>query len=161
MIDPKRSSVEVSIRHLGVATVRGTFEGLEGQVELRGDGSLQAQASVAPGTIATGDTQRDGFLASPGFFDAGAHPRATFSAAGGRANGDRWTIPGTLTLAGATAPMELKVHARGDEPTPSLAVEGEVDRHAFGLRFPQAAGAGDAVVSKKARIKATVVLVPG
>ncbi len=157
-VDPARSIVEVSIRHLGVATVKGTFADLEAQLEVSEDGSLGVRASIGTASLATGDGSRDEFLASPGFFNAAKHPRATFVAEGVSAADDRWTIPGTLTIAGTSAPLELEVETAGDAEEPVLSVRGELDRQAFGLRFPQAAGAGDAVVAKKVRLSAAVAL---
>ena len=159
-IDAARSTVRVSIRHLGVTTVRGTFEDVEGKLQLAEDGSAAVAASIGTASISTGDPKRDEFLASPEFFDAAAHPRATFVASGRALASAPSVLAGTLTIAGTSAPLELTVELEEDRDRPRLRVRvrADVDRHAFGLRFPQAAGAGDVAVGRKATLMAAISL---
>src|SRR3954447_13833315 len=53
-VDPTHSSVEFAVKHLGIATVRGSFASLEGPLELGEDFS---QATAAGVEVATLDTK--------------------------------------------------------------------------------------------------------
>ena len=78
-VDPAHSNVEFAVKHLGIATVKGTFASFEGTLEL---GETLAD-SVAYGTvdvasIDTKESARDEHLRSADFFDAARNPQLTF-----------------------------------------------------------------------------------
>ena len=69
-IDPAHSSVEFSVKHMGIANVRGKFTDFQGTVEVGTDAwSAKARGSIKVASIDTGDAQRDTHLRSADFFD--------------------------------------------------------------------------------------------
>ena len=55
-VDPIHSTVGFSVKHLGIATVRGKFENFEGTLEIgEGDETARAYGTVQGVSINTGD----------------------------------------------------------------------------------------------------------
>src|ERR1051325_9308220 len=78
-IDPSHSSVEFSVKHMGIATVRGQFVNFEGALESDGE-NVSVTGAVDAASIDTHNELRDQHLVSPDFFEVEKHPRITFSA---------------------------------------------------------------------------------
>src|ERR1051325_7837970 len=78
-IDPSHSSVGFSVKHMGIATVRGQFANFEGALESDGE-NVSVTGAVDAASIDTHNEQRDQHLVSPDFFEVEKHPRITFSA---------------------------------------------------------------------------------
>src|SRR5437763_16859451 len=78
-IDPSHSSVEFTVKHMGIATVRGQETKFEGAIESTG-GQAGLKGSVDVASITTHDEQRDQHLAAPDFFDVQRFPQIEFSA---------------------------------------------------------------------------------
>ncbi len=78
-VDPAHSSVEFSVKHMGIANVRGRFTEFEGTLEMQEDlGASRAHGAVKVATIDTGEGQRDDHLRSPDFFNVEEFPEITF-----------------------------------------------------------------------------------
>src|SRR6476660_1691855 len=103
-IDPVHSSVGFSVRHLVVSKVRGEFETFSGAITVADDSSN------------TRNEQRDTHLKTADFFDVQAHPVATFTSTGVRADGDRYVLDGDFTLKGITRPISLDLEFNGVNP---------------------------------------------
>lgn len=152
-VDPERSAVAWSVKHLGVSTVNGAFEAFEGTLE---DG--RASGSVATGSVKTDEEQRDEFVRSGEFLGAAEFPEMTFA---GAASADGGALEGELTIRETTLPLRLEVES-GDarEERIELALRGAVRRRAYGLRFHQGMGAADRTVSDEVELALDLVLVP-
>src|SRR5437870_4511793 len=63
-IDPHHSSVTFGVKHMMVATVRGSFTGLRGTIEYdpRSPDRTRIEAIVGAHTVNTGEEKRDGHL---------------------------------------------------------------------------------------------------
>src|SRR6185312_9478023 len=79
-LDPTHSSVEFSVKHMMMTTVRGRFKSVE--ATLRGDrdhpDEAGVEATIDAASIDTGVADRDGHLRGPDFFDAERFPHITF-----------------------------------------------------------------------------------
>ena len=79
--DKAHSRVEFAIRHMGIATVRGSFGEFAGTLAI-GDGSARAFGTVDVASITTGEDARDTHLKSADFFDAEKFPQLQFESTG-------------------------------------------------------------------------------
>jgi polyisoprenoid-binding protein YceI len=160
-IDPKHSTVEFSVRHMMVSTVRGRFGAVRGTLVLdEADitrSSVTAEIDVA--SITTGDEQRDGHVRSPDFFDVAAYPTITFVGTGiQRVDDERLRITGDLTIRGVTRPVTLAATYNGRGPSPfgfevsGFSAEGSISRGDFGLNWNVALEAGGVLVSDTVRL---------
>src|SRR5205807_1593654 len=78
-IDPGHSTVEFSVRNMGIVNVKGHFDEFEGKLESDGElGSLRASGSVQVASISTHSEKRDAHLLADDFFDAENHPEIIF-----------------------------------------------------------------------------------
>src|SRR5918911_3708019 len=79
-LDPAHSSVEFSVKHMMMTTVRGRFKGVEATLtadEAHREGCcVEVEIDVA--SIDTGVADRDAHLRSADFFDAERYPKITF-----------------------------------------------------------------------------------
>jgi polyisoprenoid-binding protein YceI len=166
-IDPAHSSVEFSVRHMGIATVRGQAGKFEGTIESSGEqASLSGNVDVA--SITTHDEQRDQHLASPEFFDAERHPRIAFSADKIElAEDGSARIPGEITIKGVTKPIELAGTYAGAGTDPwgnervGLEVSTKIDRRDFGLNWNQPLPGGGVLVSNEVTLLLSASAVKG
>ncbi|MDE3130837.1 MAG: YceI family protein, partial [Acidobacteriota bacterium] len=137
-VDPAHSNVGFEVRHMGIATVRGSFKKFEGSVQA--DGALKLAGSVEVASIDTGDQNRDGHLQSPEFFDAPQFPQITFTSTGTEPAGNgEIKLNGEITIKGTTRPIELvgEIAENGQDPWGNervgFEVQGKIDRREFGL----------------------------
>ncbi len=159
-VDPKHSSVEFQVKHMGIATVKGFFGEFEGALEVGETlGESKAYGKVVVDSVTTRDEARDGHLKSGDFFDAATHTEITFastSITGG--SGDELTIEGDLTIRGVTKPITLKATVDGADTDPwgneRVGVEATttIVRSDYGMSFNQALGSGNLLVSDKVKI---------
>jgi polyisoprenoid-binding protein YceI len=159
-VDPKHSSVEFQVKHMGIATVKGFFGEFSGKLEV-GETVEESEAvgAVVVESIATRDADRDGHLKSPDFFDAAEYPEITFRSTGITPAGDGGlTIEGDLTIRGITKPVRLEAVVDGPDTDPwgnersGIEAVGTISRGDYGMKFNQALGSGNMVVSDKVNI---------
>jgi polyisoprenoid-binding protein YceI len=160
-VDPTHSSVEFAVKHLGIATVRGTFASFEGTLELGEDLSQATAAGVVEvATLDTKEPTRDEHLRSADFFEAERHPQIGFRSTEIRAiDDDEFEIVGDLTMHGVTQSVTLKAEVQGTETDPwgnervGLEVTGSLSRGDYGMTFNQALGSGNVLVSDKVKLR--------
>lgn len=153
-VDPERSSVGWSVKHLGVSTIHGMFRTFEGVLE---DG--RATGAVAAASVRTDDEQRDVFVRSDEFLGVDAFPLMHFAAQ--LTDGDAASLDGELTIRDATLPLALRVETvEAGADTLALQLRGSLRRRAYGLRFHQAMGAADRSVGDEVALALDLVLVP-
>src|SRR5688572_15504980 len=160
-IDAAHTEVAAVVRHLMVSKVRGSFTGTTGTVVIAED-PLQSivTASVPAATINTGTPDRDNHLRNADFLDVDNHPTLDFRSTGAlRRNGDRFVVPGELTIRGVTRPIELTVEFDGAARSPwgqevvAFTATTEFDREDFGISWNQALETGGVLVSKKVAVE--------
>jgi polyisoprenoid-binding protein YceI len=161
-VDPTHSNVGFEVRHMGIATVRGSFHGFEGKVDASGDAAV-LEGSVDVDTVDTNEENRDGHLKGPEFFDAAEHPQITFTSQGTEVDGDgQIRLNGEITIKGTTKPIELvgTVAEGGEDPWGNqrigLELEGTIDRREFDLKWNQTLPNGNLLVSNEVKLLVSV-----
>jgi polyisoprenoid-binding protein YceI len=156
-VDPSHSSVEFSVKHMGIATVRGKFREFEGTVVIGEDlASSKATGSVKVASIDTGEADRDTHLRSADFFDANNYPEITFESTRVEPIDDESSrVFGNLTMHGVTHEVKLEVVFQGADTDPwgnervGLEAVGVIKRSDFDMKFNQALGSGNMLVGDK------------
>ncbi len=161
-VDPSHSNVGFEVKHMGIATVRGTFRKFQGTVDATGD-APRLQGSVEAASIDTGDENRDGHLKAPDFFDADQHAQISFhSTATGATEDGAIQLNGEITIKGVTKPIELTgtIGENGQDPWGNerigLEVEGKIDRREFDLKWNQTLPNGNLLVSNDVKLLVSV-----
>jgi len=143
-VEPSRSTVGFSIKHMLVATVRGRFTDFEGTIE-RADDGLVASGTVRAASVDTGEPIRDANLRGPGFFDSDRHPEIGFVSERVEPDDDGavW-ITGSITIAGTTRPLRLRVTVEPDSAIDRarLRVRGVLRRSEFAIESESLLDAG-------------------
>jgi polyisoprenoid-binding protein YceI len=134
------SLVGFAVKSLG-RTVSGRFGTFAGRVEHGAGAGVMASGSVEVASIDTGIAKRDDHLRSADFLDAAKHPLITFASRRIIAEGDRYDIPGTLTIKGISEDVSLVGRLLAPEPgdgseTIRIAAEATINRHDFGVKAP-------------------------
>ena len=142
-IDTAHSQLGFAIRHLGISTVRGTFDAFSGSLTV---GSELSETSVVISadmtSVNTGNEGRDGHLHGEHFFDSGNHPKMTFTSTAVEAHGDDYVLHGDLTIRGITKPIALATTFNGTASFPmdgsthfGFEATGQLARTDFGVSY--------------------------
>ena len=171
-LDPTHSSIEFSVKHMMMTTVRGRFKEIE--ATLRGDrdhpDDAGVEATIAVASIDTGVADRDAHLRGADFFDAESSPNITFRSTRiegtpPREEGDRFKLAGELVIRDTTMPIVLDCvyEGRGEDPwgktRAGFSFRTEIDRREWGLKWNQALETGGVLVANKVRIEGEVQFV--
>jgi polyisoprenoid-binding protein YceI len=143
VVDPHHSAVTFSIRHLGLARVRGRFDRFEATLDMGPTiAETRIAATVDLASVSTGQPDRDVHLRSTDFFSVERHPEMRFVSTGIAGGGEEWELSGNLTLNGVTRPITLEVEFNGVQPHPrdqklraGFTATGTLRRSAFGIEF--------------------------
>jgi polyisoprenoid-binding protein YceI len=141
--DENHSAVLFSIRHLGLAKVRGRFERFEASLSV---GETLAETSVRAtidlSSINTNNADRDAHLQSTDFFSVSEHPAMEFVSTSITGSGTDWILTGDITLNGVTRPISFDIEFNGLEvfsPTGNqhagFTATGSIKRSEFGIDF--------------------------
>ena len=163
-LDPSHSSVEFSVKHMMMTTVRGRFKSVE--AKLRGDRDhpelAGVEATLDAASIDTGVADRDGHLRGPDFFDAERFPHITFRSTRvenpPKQDGDRFRVVGELTIRDSAMEVVLdcEYEGRGTDPwgktRAGFHFQTELDRREWGLKWNQALETGGVLVANKVRV---------
>jgi polyisoprenoid-binding protein YceI len=163
-IDPVHSSLQFTVRHLMIATVRGRFRELSGTIVIGDEPRASwCEAAIRADSIDTGDAQRDEHLRSAEFLDVGRFPELRFVSTSVQPRRDeRWEVAGDLTIRDVTRAVVLDVEYLGVAVDPwgnaraGLHADTRVDRDEFGVSWNQALEAGGFLVGKDVRIEIDV-----
>lgn len=154
VIDPIHSEVAFSVKHLGIAKVRGRFDEFEGQIVTAEDPlDSSVNATIRTGSVSTGNEQRDQHVRTADFLNTEESPEMTFRSTGIRANGSAgFQLDGELTLRGVTRPvsLDLELHGFGQgmegKPALGLSASTEISRSDFGVTAgPASSVVGDTI----------------
>ena len=165
-IDPTHSQITFSVKHLGISTVRGSFEKISGTIDEQNGIVAGADITIDVASISTGGGQRDDHLKSADFFDVANHPTATFRVTNAERSGDQLTAHGELTLRGVTKPVALKGEIGGPAKDPwgntkvSATLSGKISRKEWGLTWNAALESGGVLVSDDVKLDVEVQAAP-
>lgn len=153
-LDPTHSSLHFAGRQMMISTVRGHFAKFDARIE--GDDSdpesASVQVTVDAASLYTGQEQRDEHLRSPDLLDVAQFPSIEFrSTSIKKADDDRLTVAGDLTIKGVTRPIQAEATLRGlavgmsGARKAAFTTEFTIDRGDWGMTFNVPLG-GDAVL---------------
>jgi len=158
--DHAHTSFGFSVKHLGIATVRGKFTEFDGTLEIGEDlATAKVTGTAKTASIDTGEPQRDEHLRSADFFDAQANPELRFESTSVRALDDEnYAIEGNLTMHAITKPITLNAEFLGGEVDPygndriAFEITGKLERSQWEMKFNAALGSGNMMVSDTVKI---------
>jgi polyisoprenoid-binding protein YceI len=135
-IDTAKSSVQFTVEHIFVEHVNGTLPISNGNVVVS-DGSsipVSVSATLDATRIRTGDSDRDGVLQTPDWFDTKDYPTWKFVSTKIEPQGpSAFGMDGLLTIRGVTHPEHLNVTVAGDRAHPVYQASGSIDRKVWGM----------------------------
>ena len=138
--DPVHSHVGFSVRHMVVATFRGSFADFDVTLANR-DGAPSLHGAVRTESVQAADENLKGHLLSPEFFDSERFPEITFTSTGIRADDRELIVDGALTIKGTTKRVEARGDINGPVAHPAggerigIDLETQLDRTDFGLNW--------------------------
>ena len=160
-LDPIHTSVEISVRHMMVATVRGRLRPLRGELHLDAEDAYKSFVDVEldAASVDTGNPDRDKHLRSADFLDIEHYPTITFRSTEVRDEGDgTYVITGDLTLKNETRPVTLQTEVGGVIRDPygndriGFSATATIDRSEFGLSWNAALEGGGLVLGDKLKV---------
>ncbi len=160
-IDQAHSTVGFKVRHLGLASVTGTFDDYTARLQLDPAdlSTMEVAARIEVESIDTGNERRDGHLRSPDFFEAETHPDIRFESTDvTEVDGNAFKLAGDLTIHGVTRPVVLEGALLGTAEGPGgkqrVGIEAEttIDRRDFGLTWDNLTEAGGVIVGHDVKI---------
>jgi polyisoprenoid-binding protein YceI len=156
------SEVQFKVKHLVISTVSGFFKSFEGELDTENDDFTDASISFSLDidSIDTNQSQRDGHLKSPEFFDAEKYPKITFKSTSFTKDGgdDEYTLKGDLTIKGITKPVTLAVEFGGaaadfyGNTKAGFEITGKINRKEFGLTWDGVTEAGSIVLGEDIKL---------
>jgi polyisoprenoid-binding protein YceI len=165
-IDTVHSHVGFAVKHMVVATFRGSFNDYEGGLTVADDSSQQLHGSVAVDSLVVKDENLAGHLKSPDFFDTASYPQISFTSTNVRVeDGGRLEVEGQLTIKGNTRPVTATgvitgphTDIRGNEKL-GIELESVVDRREFGLNWNAELPKGGYALADDVKLEVSLELV--
>jgi polyisoprenoid-binding protein YceI len=153
-IDPAHSSVRITARHMGLASVTGFIGEFSGTIDIAEPIERSAvQTRMKADSIDTGNKMRDDHLRSADFLDVQVHPLIVYTGNGVVPQGDdHWTVTGELTLRSTTRPVQLDLAYLGTGADPwggqraAFRATAELHRKDFAIDWNQSVVAGVVLV---------------
>jgi len=142
-MDLVHSQIAFSVRHLGISSVRGTFDQYSGALFV-GDTLEQTtvtfEAEMA--SVNSGNRMRDEHIHNADFFDVENHPTMNFHSTSITADGDHYRMAGKLAIKGVTRDVEFVITYNGAALFPmdnlmhhGFTGTGTISRSAFGVSY--------------------------
>jgi polyisoprenoid-binding protein YceI len=150
-VDPIHSFPHFAVDHLGVSTIWGRFDKMNGTFTIDRAGHKGAvELTIDTASVTTGDNDkgsrprtRDDHLRQADFFNVAEFPRMTYKSTNVKFNGDAPSeIEGQLTLLGVTKPVNIKIdrwtckdHPISKKPMCGGNASGSFKRTDFGMKY--------------------------
>jgi len=161
-LDPHHTAVSFSAKHLGVATVRGSFTDVTANLELNdandpttGSGTITIKAA----SITTNSDMRDGHLKGADFLDVEKYPDIVFTLKSIAPEGDHFKVTGDLTIKDVTHELVLDYEHNGVVQDPfgntktGGTLTGTMTRSDWGLNWNVPLGGGGLLVGEKVKLE--------
>jgi polyisoprenoid-binding protein YceI len=161
-LDPHHTAVSFSAKHLGVATVRGSFTDVTANLELNdandpttGSGTITIKAA----SITTNSDMRDGHLKGADFLDVEKYPDIVFTLKSIAPEGDHFKVTGDLTIKDVTHELVLDYEHNGVVQDPfgntktGGTLTGTMNRSDWGLNWNVPLGGGGLLVGEKVKLE--------
>ncbi len=146
VLDTAHTSVDFSVRHLGISNVKGGFRKFSGTIEYDASKPEETKvtAEIDTGSFDTANADRDKHVKSKDFLDVSVFPKIKFVSKEVKENGENsLLVTGELTILGITKPITLTV---SDITGPGLnpldkkmhigaSVTGKLTRQDFGVTW--------------------------
>jgi polyisoprenoid-binding protein YceI len=167
-IDSTHSEISFKVKHLMIATVRGTFRKFDGNIYTVGSNFLTADINcwIDPASIDTGDEKRDGHLKSPDFFDVMQYKDILFTANGMKEKeADSYELSGTLTIKNISKEIKLTAVFGGVIRDPwgndraGFNVTGKINRKDWELTWNTELFGGGVMLSDEIKIECEIQLI--
>lgn len=163
-LDPSHTSIDFKVRHMGIASVRGSLKVLSGSVDTDEAGRpIQVEAVIDAASIATGEPQRDGHLRSADFLHAEQYPEIRFvSTQIEPLGGNRYRIQGNLTIRDITKPVTLEAEVSAPIKDPwgmqrvAASASGQINRKDWNLTWNQVLELGALLVGEEVKFNLEV-----
>ena len=165
VVDTAHSSMDFSIKHMVVATVKGTFRNFDAAIEADPEDLTTAniEFTVDVASIDTRNEDRDNHLRSADFFDVEKYPEMTFrSHKIVKKSEGEYEVTGALTIHGITRPETFLVTYEGQARDPEGNVKagfsghGTINRSEYGLTWNAALEAGGVMVGDQVKISVDI-----
>ena len=142
-IDTHHSQLGFTVTHLGISTIRGTFDQYSGALYVGEDlASTVVAVEAEMASINTGERDRDAHMQGPDFFDTSNHPQMNFRSTSIVESGSGYTMTGDLTIRGITQPVDFEVTFNGSNVFPidqsthfGFTASGSISRSSFGVSY--------------------------
>lgn len=164
-IDPDHSQVIFKVKHMGISTVTGRFDLMEGSYTFddKDISNSSVETTIQTASVNTNKQKRDDHLKSPDFLNVDKYPTITFkSKEVKKGDGDDFTIVGDLTINGVTKRVELAaeyggkaVDPMGNERT-AFTAKTKINRKDYGLTWNKTLDSGGLVVGDDVKIELEV-----
>ncbi|MQY11589.1 Protein YceI [Streptomyces sp. RB5] len=166
-VDPAHTTIGFTARHIGMARVRGRFNGYRGALRIgRRMEDSQLHIVIDSASIDTNIKMRDDHLRSADFLDVERFPTLEFfSERFVHRAGNRWAVTGVLTLHGVSRTVTLDVDYLGigtgleGELRAACRATTELHREDFTLNWQHMLARGIAVVGSSIRIELDIQIV--
>ena len=167
-LDPAHSSVQFSVRHMMISTVRGRFEEFSGTFEINEDNPSDSSVDIVitPASIYTREDQRDTHLRSPDFFDAEKYPTITFKSTRiEQVDDNHARLVGDLTIKDITNEVTLDVEYAGQAKSPygttsaGFTAKTKINRKDWELTWNQTLETGGVLVGDEIKIDIEIELI--
>lgn len=168
-IDPAHSTIYVTARHLGFATVRGRFGEFSGRIDVANPiEQSRVTAVIEAASIDTGNKMRDDHLRSGDFMGVDVHPTIQYTGTDlTPISGDKWQLNGKLTLNGLTRSVALELTYLGVGPDAwggtraAFHAVTDLKRDDFAMHYNPMVRAGVAAVGTTLRVELDIEAIQG
>lgn len=160
-LDTNHSSVNFTVRHLGISKVRGRFNRFETEFVVDDSGAAAIAATIYLDSFDTGNADRDEHARAADLLDVANRPTLTFKAVNPVRISEDFQVEGEVTLGGITQPVTLDVEWGGIQVANTgdnhigFTATGTIKRTDFGV----ATAVPSAMISDKVAIELDIQLI--